>query len=1152
MMRNFRSKIFCLAFAGAACLASPREGTAAQKEPDTVILRNGSRLEIRITKDTYAGVEGRRKAEVVKVETAKIQRVLYGDRSREFSVAARKFDEGKFRTAARYYRKSLGAMPKCKWAPAYCNFWIAESLFRARDFKGYTDRTGHTYQPPSHYYLAAIKANPKSRFLLRACTRYGRSLVEEGQMDSAKKAFKVARATVGRIKPELGGGGIWQSKLVEAECKYGEAEIRRRDKTEVAKDPFAISQAYRTVQILARSRSKTLYLDAIEGELGLYLESKKYDDLITRSESLLSELDSLPPWERGDLPGKIWYCMGKGEIGLAFRFYWKSQRSTANKHFHRARAHYRNVIGGDSALDVVANALASPQACAQFLRGPKDKRVLIMLARSFPGSKEEKWAIKELGQNAAMSTTADLKVDVLGLVEDGFQWAGDHESRIPAGEKDGLSELEKALGGNQSSKPSRKAKKAPNKVYDVAVRPMFQKALSDGEACKKFLTMAMQLKYVPWLKGFLEKDDGKATQILRAYALATGPGTQSQDFSEGLEILDRLIESGPPWSAKGYCSYALIFAGNQGTVGWNPKRWLCLARGYALCGKDLRKKGLQDKNGSGIPSAMLERAILAYYNCIELLCKARSLTISERIRLDAIARFELAFCWSELGFPSVAAAGFDLLAKRYGKEGRAKWQKDVPDIPKGIFELLDGGSASEKGIVAIASQNAAALKSDGVAARISDLPEGSRVLSVGIPKNDKWLRDPELRTTAPPGLCDPTPKKSWGRSRATDSAIRAALRWLSTHQARSGKWDTVRYGGKPEDVATTSLATMAFLGSGHTEKRGRYRGTVRRSIAWLRSRQRNGKVYQEGQVQGVGYQHGIAALALVRAAAAEKIPGTVRAASDAVTYSTDRHQSSLRGRRFGWRYLPGKESDLCVSSWFIQHLAEAKEAGITVNREALAGAERFLASVRSGLRYGYLTSKHATVRRTAMGCVSRFCLTNKAEPLKPAITRLVREGGTPEWGAGGKAVDMLYWYYGTKCARICGGQLWKSWAEGLKLALVDNQRRGADEDGSWDPVGSYSRYWGRAGQTAFGCLCLLELYDEEEIEGLAKDPAPIPGGTGTATTKASTKDLKRLANMMDNYIRSGMQDMARQYAEKIIKQFPESAEAKRAKKVLGK
>ena len=45
----------------------------------------------------------------------------------------------------------------------------------------------------------------------------------------------------------------------------------------------------------------------------------------------------------------------------------------------------------------------------------------------------------------------------------------------------------------------------------------------------------------------------------------------------------------------------------------------------------------------------------------------------------------------------------------------------------------------------------------------------------------------------------------------------------------------------------------------------------------------------------------------------------------------------------------------------------------------------------------------------------------------------------------------------------------------MKNALVTNQCKQGDDQGSWNPVGEFNTEWGRVGQTALGCLC-LEVY----------------------------------------------------------------------------
>jgi hypothetical protein len=299
-----------------------------------------------------------------------------------------------------------------------------------------------------------------------------------------------------------------------------------------------------------------------------------------------------------------------------------------------------------------------------------------------------------------------------------------------------------------------------------------------------------------------------------------------------------------------------------------------------------------------------------------------------------------------------------------------------------------------------------------------------------------------------------------------------------------GHWDCVKYGGKQADVAVTGLSLLAFLGAGHTEKVGQYKDNVKRAVYWLISIQSDdGKYYKQGETHGIGYHHAIAGLAMAEAAGMGRVGETVKSAQKGIDYTTEKHQQGENSDKLGWRYGPKEKGDLSVSGWFVMQLKSAKVAGLKVNQSSFDGAIKFLDSVEEkgnggdvygGNRYGYTSPGHAT-RTTAIGNLCRQFLGWKREDLQGGVEFFVQQGGVPNWDGNGGNVDLYYWYYGTLCVFQQGGDLWKRWNEALKKALTDNQRKGGDEDGSWDPVGAYSEYWGRVGQTALGCLC-LEVY----------------------------------------------------------------------------
>lgn len=332
-----------------------------------------------------------------------------------------------------------------------------------------------------------------------------------------------------------------------------------------------------------------------------------------------------------------------------------------------------------------------------------------------------------------------------------------------------------------------------------------------------------------------------------------------------------------------------------------------------------------------------------------------------------------------------------------------------------------------------------------------------------------------------------------GGSRHTENAVDASLKWLADHQEADGHWDCVKYGGKQADVAVAGLGLLAFLGAGHTEKVGKYKDNVARAISWLKSVQNaDGSLYKNGETHGIGYHHSIAGLALAEAAGMARVPDTIRVAQKAVDYSIDIHQRGEASDRGGWRYAAKSAvCDISVSGWFIMQLKSAKVAGLKVDPASFEGAIKFLDSVENknaqagnaadssfggrGHVYGYTEPNGVNHRRTAIGCLGRQFLGWKKEDLQGGVQWFIDKGGLPSWGANGGSVDLYFWYYGTLCVFQQGGDVWNKWNDSMKKALTENQRRGGDENGSWDPVGEYSGYWGRAGQTALACLC-LEVY----------------------------------------------------------------------------
>jgi hypothetical protein len=341
--------------------------------------------------------------------------------------------------------------------------------------------------------------------------------------------------------------------------------------------------------------------------------------------------------------------------------------------------------------------------------------------------------------------------------------------------------------------------------------------------------------------------------------------------------------------------------------------------------------------------------------------------------------------------------------------------------------------------------------------------------------------------------------KKHGGSPASESAVNLALRWLAYHQEADGHWDSVKYGSNgPVDTWVTSAALLAFLGAGHTEKVGEYKGNVQRAVKWLISKQaENGLVCAENDNKRVGYTVSIATMALAEAAGMSNIKETRDAAQKAVNYCTEIHQQGEGSEKGAWRYNAKSEPDISVTGWFVMALKSAKVAGLAVNHASFEGAMKFIdkcevknvdpqgvdTSYGPPSRYTYQPGNKQGDRRCAIGNLCRQFMGWEKEKLQSSVELFVKTGGTPNRWSNHSHTDLYYWYYGTLCVFQQGGDIWKRWNEDMKKVLTENQSKNGDDAGSWDPMGPYSDAWGRVGQTALCCLCLEVYYRYVQLNG---------------------------------------------------------------------
>ncbi len=334
----------------------------------------------------------------------------------------------------------------------------------------------------------------------------------------------------------------------------------------------------------------------------------------------------------------------------------------------------------------------------------------------------------------------------------------------------------------------------------------------------------------------------------------------------------------------------------------------------------------------------------------------------------------------------------------------------------------------------------------------------------------------------------------FGGSPATESAVEAALRWLARHQEKDGHWDGRKYGARfnSNDTGISSLAILAFLGAGYTDKSGKFKDNVSRALGWLKLQQRaaDGAIGFRGKEPnhgGFSYNHAIAGLALAETYGMTKDPEAGRAAQKAVDYALKVMQRPYSG----WRYQPKAQGDVSVTGWYVMLLKSAKIAGLKVDGTGFQGAAAFVDKCTDKKGHvGYTGKGKVYPSTTGVGMVCRqFMGAPPSDPnLKKGAAWLLEKENLPRWDVeSGRCTlgscTFYHWYYGTLAMFQMGDEYWKQWNPSMKKTLLPNQCKGGpmdgstkDTDGSWKPLPDASTaHGGRVYATALGALT-LEVY----------------------------------------------------------------------------
>jgi hypothetical protein len=343
--------------------------------------------------------------------------------------------------------------------------------------------------------------------------------------------------------------------------------------------------------------------------------------------------------------------------------------------------------------------------------------------------------------------------------------------------------------------------------------------------------------------------------------------------------------------------------------------------------------------------------------------------------------------------------------------------------------------------------------------------------------------------------------EQFGGNADTERAVANGLRYLAKLQNRDGSWgNREAFDGKYGSVyvGKTALCVLAFLGAGHTPiSKTEHSEVVRRALALLLT-------LQDETTGAFGasscYGHGITTYALAECYGLTKDPALLRPLEEALTWILH-NQGPRRDKknRGGWGYFsPGLQAEddyarVSVTSWMVMALESARLSGIDLPPEALPRAREYLEQSFDGpngwFRYNQKPSRLNSAWPTLPSSTpaGAFCLQllgaaaddrMVAAGVEYTVSRRpeeYRRYEDDEFVLRGQG-NVYFWYYGSLCCFLAGGDAWQTWNERLRTVLPQAQA----EDGSFPPIDTYAREAGdtrrdRSYTTAM-CVLSLEVY----------------------------------------------------------------------------
>jgi hypothetical protein len=324
--------------------------------------------------------------------------------------------------------------------------------------------------------------------------------------------------------------------------------------------------------------------------------------------------------------------------------------------------------------------------------------------------------------------------------------------------------------------------------------------------------------------------------------------------------------------------------------------------------------------------------------------------------------------------------------------------------------------------------------------------------------------------------------------RANDADVGRGLRWLAAHQDKDGASVSEHKSDKVSRVGLTGLSLLTFLAAGSTPTKGTHAKAVAGAVGWLRGQMDKDGLIGTMRGRSFAYEHAIATLALALTVQVEPDEGLRKEVGLAVQWI-----EKARNPYKVWRYFPRDgDNDTSVTGWMVAALVAARDAGVTVNPEALKYAAAWYDEVTNpGTgQCGYTKRGEGSSRAmgselqfpaakteamTASALLARLTLGQKVEThpvLSTARDTILAKTPAAE---DPQAFDLCYFLYASLAIARLDETSQRTWRQALEPVLLAAMRPEGDDTGPWSTPDPWQDEGGPIYATSLATLTLLTI-----------------------------------------------------------------------------